>query len=169
MGSPRPAAQQILVRATVTCLFIHSLLFRFSSCCSNREQFVQRTVKKAAFPPPVLMSSSSSSSSTASLPLSLLPSPLSGCLLPLYTLPPALSCSLPPSLLSLPLSSGYMQQGTNSSGERQTAKGELEMRRGEERRRGGGRRFETERWFRLKESKTTANDRLTGNERRRKA
>lgn len=31
MGSPRPAAQQILVRATVTCLFIHSLLFGFTS------------------------------------------------------------------------------------------------------------------------------------------
>lgn len=31
MGSPRPAAQQILLRATVTCLFIHSLFLRFSS------------------------------------------------------------------------------------------------------------------------------------------
>lgn len=41
--------------------------------------------------------------------------PLSGCLLPLYTLPPALSClppSLPPSV-----SSGFMQQSTNSAGE----------------------------------------------------
>lgn len=31
MGSPHPAAQQILLRATVTCLFIHSLFLRFSS------------------------------------------------------------------------------------------------------------------------------------------
>lgn len=36
------------------------------------------------------------------LPPSLSPSPLSGCLLPLYTLPPALSCTVPPLPPSLP-------------------------------------------------------------------
>lgn len=108
MGSPRPDAQQISVRPAVTRLFIHSLRLQQGAVCAAH-------IVKAAF----LMSSSS-----ASVPPSLFPSPLSHRLSP-PSLYPSPSSSLPPSV-----SSGCMQQSSNSRGEapKETARG-LKQRR----------------------------------------
>lgn len=132
MGSPRPAAQQILVRATVTCLFIHSLLFRFSSSLTGSSLCSTQSRRLHSSCPPLPVSSPS----TAPLPLSLLPSPLSGCLLPLYTLPPALSCSVPPLPACLPLRLIRLYAARHKFiGGKRDSEGELEIER---KREGGG-------------------------------
>lgn len=150
MGSPHPAAQQILLRATVTCLFIHSLPFRFSSsltgsslCSTHREGciphvFFCRFFSLCLYPHPPSLAVSS-----LSIPF-----------------PQLFSCSVPPSP-SLPpsVSSGYMQQGANSSGERER-----------QQRRLWGFETERERGFRSEKGEQSKSERQTerGTERRRR-
>jgi len=78
MGSPRTAAQQILVGATVTRLFIHSLLFRFSSSPTGAVVFSSesRRLHSSCCPPlPVSSTPSTLSPHPPTLPFSSLSVP----------------------------------------------------------------------------------------------